>query len=212
MTRLPPLPQHPAPPPCPAGCTDACPGGAEAHAKEVRHTIDERIQREWPVRQRSSGTLDRPWKAIDGPRGLPRGWEVVSSWVGPSGRRSTDPAPDRLYVVHAPARAATRGGLRRGYRTIPAVPGVWGLVEQRHPTDRPDLRLAEVTLWRLYEMASAPRQPYWPMPLGGWDTALDWLRGLVVERFDLTDENERAEHTLYLLSGTIRTPPAAACR
>lgn len=194
-------------PPCPTGCTDDCPEGAEAHAKQVRASIDPRIQHEWPAHKRPTLFTDESrWTPIEEPGGLPEGWQVVSTWEHFGGRRATDLAT-RLHVVHAPPRPARR----RLFRSSPPVPAVWGLVEQTHDKSRPDLRLAEVNLWRLWQMASMPRMPYWPMPYEGWPEALEWLRGLVVDRFDLADENERAEHTLYLLSGRIRTPPAAAC-
>lgn len=204
---------------CARGCTETCPGGAKAHAEQVRNVLLPRLRTEWwPMRRKSvagSGSVRntarerrlQPKPALTEPGMLPPGWTVTAAL--PAERTNTD--VERLFLVHAPARTSTAPPGEAG--TAVRVPGLWVLIHDGKPDEGNTVLASEINLWRLrlaiIEGVTERRGGYVFNPR--FDVA-GWLASVIADLADPDSADEQAERTLFLLSGRWRTPPAAALR
>lgn len=127
----------------------------------------------------------RPHPAPEAPDGLPQGWTLVSQCPRPG----------------------TAGGTWSMVRRSPDLGGGWVNLIHWPDTALTEFLFASNTLTDLYANLVRATQVMKANDIA--EASMAWYRDMLLALYDLNDPDEAAEHMLFTLSGTMRTPPKA---
>lgn len=128
----------------------------------------------------------RPHPAPQAPGGLPAGWTLFSQQERPG------PAGGTWAMARRP--------VERG--------GGWVVIIHWDANALSEFLFASDSLATLYTDLVKATTMMQPNAIAG--ASLEWYKQMLVGLYDPTDPSEASEQMLFALSGTMRTPPAAA--